>query len=197
MFHKNLKKYRICQNYTPEHIANELEISVDTYLLWESGEVIPTVDVLPKLSRCLNRDISEFFITKVIKESMESILAALLDQIKLSEELEALWEKNGDSDEYLLKHPERIASYKILKKFFDDFYFEQYINENTLIGFYQCTREQAKKCIEYLDKLDFLISVNEENKDEYQIYFDLPEGVENYVIDVDTIEGFDNLFDFS
>ena len=47
MFHKNLLRIRTCNNYTVEQVAKKMNISPELYEKWESGEVVPTVDVLP------------------------------------------------------------------------------------------------------------------------------------------------------
>ncbi|GGF49878.1 hypothetical protein [Echinicola rosea] len=57
-----LGSFRVSHNYAPEHIAAELDISLDDYLKMEKGELLLTTEQATKLGKFYNVDPALFFL---------------------------------------------------------------------------------------------------------------------------------------
>ena len=57
-----VSSFRVSHNYAPEHLAAELDISVDEYLRIENGEQVLTTDQASKLAEFYKVDPALFFL---------------------------------------------------------------------------------------------------------------------------------------
>lgn len=60
MFNKNLKSIRFRQGLSQKQVADYLMVSPQSVSKWERGEMLPSIDYLPKLAEVLNCDVSAF-----------------------------------------------------------------------------------------------------------------------------------------
>lgn len=54
--------FRISHNYAPEHLAAELDLSIEDYLKMEKGELLVTTEQATKLGKLYNVDPALFFL---------------------------------------------------------------------------------------------------------------------------------------
>lgn len=201
MFHKNLLRIRTCNNYTVEQVAKKMNISPELYEKWESGEVVPTVDVLPRLSLCfgfylcdafMGISINEFFVPQKEKMNMGETLRVLEEFAQYSEQKS--WPCPGDKN-LTQEEAERFSK---VQKIFERIEDEDYINENIVMGFYECSREQAQCFLQYAERGSIIFTIeDEEERSEYLedccCYKKLPENITNYFFGDDVFAFMDEI----
>ncbi len=75
MIHEQLKAIRLKSEKTQKDLADYLNISPQSVSKWEKGEVLPSLEYLPKIAKFYNCDMNIFF----EKESSENISVDMLD----------------------------------------------------------------------------------------------------------------------
>lgn len=85
MFHIRLKEMRLAAKKTQKELADYLNLTPQSVSKWEKGEVLPSLEYLPKLAEFFHCDINAFFqdsIEKVdiVKEKRITDLVFILDR---------------------------------------------------------------------------------------------------------------------
>lgn len=87
MIHENLKRLRIANKLTQQQVADHLMISNQSISKWEKGEVLPSIEFLPKIADLFKCSVNAFFsdYETAIFEEMAS------RQLSLKESNEMAW----------------------------------------------------------------------------------------------------------
>lgn len=103
----NIKYYRKQHNWTQQQLANELAISRSVIAKWESGDVLPDLMALIKLSRLFNKPV-------------DHLLGIDSENDQLLNDFQQFYQTNGDNestiDETLLNTIDYLVKNPLLKE---------------------------------------------------------------------------------
>lgn len=113
---ENIKQNRIKKGYTQQKLANEINKSLSTVKKYESGETLPPIDILKKISEALDISINsliEFmgpeegtFYNKSFERSVFSNIDSIYELVTFKEFLSYLIKTKKFQNEFHLKLPD-------------------------------------------------------------------------------------------
>ena len=155
MFHKNLKAIRLTIGLSQKQVADYLNISPQSVSKWEKGDALPSIEFLPKLAKCLNCNVNDFFIEESVPPFeycfIYRFFALEIDimhsEIENEEEMVDFIKEYPNCFEMATELCKTIKAYKILRR-------------KNIQGILSCSEEEANDFIILLQRHEIIEKVD-------------------------------------
>ena len=147
MFNKNLRNIRFKQGLSQKQVADYLMVSPQSVSKWERGEMLPSIDYLPKLAEILKCDVNAFFVPtkkntyniEMLKNYFSFMAEYVCDESRSAEEFLPFWKQYPNI-------------FDIMQDFGEEIKQHQTITNKTVQGILDCSEKKASVFIDYFVK---------------------------------------------
>lgn len=151
MFNKNLRNIRFKQGLSQKQVADYLMVSPQSVSKWERGEMLPSIDYLPKLAEILKCDVNAFFEPtekhtydiEMLKNYFSFMTEYICDESKGEEEFLP----------FLNQYPNVLD---VMRDFGEEIKQYQTITDKTVQGILNCSEKEAPVFIDYFVKHEMI-----------------------------------------
>ncbi len=149
MFNKNLRNIRFKQGLSQKQVADYLMVSPQSVSKWERGEMLPSIDYLPKLAEILKCDVNAFF-APTEKHTYD------IEMLKKYFSFMAEFDESKSSEEFLPFLNQYPNVLDVMQEFGEELKQYQTITNKTVQGILDCSEKEAEIFIDYFVKHEMI-----------------------------------------